>query len=80
MATAQDKFSALEGRIMQTIELVKRTRREKQIAEKEMFEARSQVARLERELEHLRRERDVVKNKVESLVAMLSELGEESLV
>src|SRR6266403_806945 len=50
MATAQDKFSALEGRIMQTIELVKRTRREKQIAEKEMFEARSQVARLEREL------------------------------
>ncbi|OLD57253.1 MAG: hypothetical protein DMG11_06690 [Acidobacteria bacterium] len=80
MATAQDKFSALEGRIMQTIELVKRTRREKQIAEKEMFEARSQVARLERELEHLRRERDVVKNKVESLVAMLSELGEESFV
>ena len=80
MATAQDKFSALEGRIMQTIELVKRTRREKQIAEKEMFEARSQVARLERELEHLRRERDVVKNKVESLVSMLSELGEESFV
>ena len=80
MATAQDKFLALEGRIMQTIELVKRTRREKQIAEKEMFEARSQVARLERELEHLRRERDVVKNKVESLVAMLSELGEESFV
>jgi len=28
----------------------------------------------------LRRERDVVKNKVESLVAMLSELGEESFV
>jgi chromosome segregation ATPase len=80
MSTAQDKFSALETRIMETIELVKKTRQEKQIAEKEMFAARSEVARLERELEQLRRERDVVKNRVESLVEMLSELGEESLV
>ncbi|HYR88692.1 MAG TPA: hypothetical protein VE422_31725 [Terriglobia bacterium] len=65
---------------MQTIELVNKTRREKQIAEEEMFAARSQVARLERELEQLRRERDLVKNKVESLVEMLSKLGEESFV
>jgi chromosome segregation ATPase len=80
MPTAQDKFSALEVRIMQTIELLKRTRQEKENAEREMLAARSQVARLEHELEQLRRERDVVKNKVESLVEILSELGEESLV
>ena len=80
MPTAQDKFLALEVRIMQTIELVKRTRQEKENAEKEMLAARSQVAHLEHELEQLRRERDVVRNKVESLVEILSELGEESLV
>ena len=38
------------------------------------------IAALERDLEQLRRERDLVKNKVESLVEMLSELTEETLV
>ena len=80
MPPASDKFSELETRIMRTIELVKTTRQEKDKAEKELLAARSQIKNLERELEQLRRERDLVKNKVESLLENLSELTEETLV
>ena len=80
MPSSSDKFSELESRIMRTIELVKTTRQEKDKAEKELFAARSQIRNLERELEQLRRERDLVKNKVESLLENLSELTEETLV
>jgi len=66
MAVAQDRFGELETRIARTIELVKTLRAE--------------VARLERENQELRHERDVVKNKIESLLDTLSELTEESLV
>ncbi len=75
-----DRFSELETRITRTIELVKTTRHEKESADKQLAAARSQIVRLERELEQLRRERDLVKNKVESLLENLSELTEESLV
>ena len=80
MTSAPDGFSELETRITRTIELVKSTRQEKENAEKQLAAARSQIVRLERELEQLRRERDLVKNKVESLLENLSELTEESLV
>ena len=63
---AVDKFSELEVRIIRTIELVKTTRQEN--------------ARLEREIQELRRERDLIKNKVESLLENLAALTEESLV
>ena len=75
-----DKFDELESRIARTVELVKTTRQEKAQAEKELVTARRQIAALEHALEQLRRERDVVKNKVESLLEMLSELAEETLV
>ena len=75
-----DRFSELETRITRTIELGKTTRHEKENAEKQLAVARSQIVRLERELEQLRRERDLVNNKVESLLENLSELTEESLV
>lgn len=80
MVSASDRFSELETRILRTIELVKTTRKEKEQAEKALVAARSQIAQLERELEQLRRERDLVKNKVESLLENLSELTEETLV
>ena len=80
MPSASDKFSELETRITRTIDLVKTTRQEKDKAERELMAARSQIKNLERELEQLRRERDLVKNKVESLLENLSELTEESLV
>jgi chromosome segregation ATPase len=77
---SSDKFSELETRITRTIEVVKTTRQEKDRAEKELLAARSQIKNLERELEQLRRERDLVKNKVESLLENLSELSEETVV
>ncbi len=70
---AADKFDKLEARIIQTIALLKTTRREKDLLEKEL-------AAVRRELTEFRRERAVVQGKVESLLETLSELSEESLV
>jgi chromosome segregation ATPase len=80
MTSATDNFSELEERILRAIELVKTTRQQKVKAEKELDVARNQIVTLERELEELRSERDLVKNKVESLLESLSELTEETLV
>jgi len=80
MATSTDKFEELEERIIRTIELVKATRLEKANAEKALAASRSEIKALEQELEQLRRERDLVKNKVESLLDSLAELTEGSVV
>ena len=80
MMSATDKFAELETRILRTIELVKTTRQEKDRAEEELNAARATVSRLEKEVEQLRRERDLVKNKVESLLETLTELTEEAVV
>ena len=80
MISVSDKFSELETQIARTIELVKTTRQEKESAEKELAVARTNIALLERELEHLRRDRDLVKNRIESLLETLSEVTEETVV
>ena len=80
MTSVSDKFSELETQIARTIELVKTTRQEKETAEKELAVARTNIALLERELEHLRRDRDLVKNRIESLLETLSEVTEETVV
>ena len=80
MPAASDKFSELETRIMRTVELVKTTREAKEKVERELLNARSQIKNLEHEIEQLRRERDLVKNKVESLLENLAELNEETFV
>jgi chromosome segregation ATPase len=80
MTSGLEKFAELETRILRTIELVKTTRLEKERAETELAGARATIARLEKELDQLRQERDVVKNKVESLLETLAELAEETVV
>jgi chromosome segregation ATPase len=80
MFSSSDKFAELETRILRTIELVKTTRQERDRVEIELKEARGAISRLEKEVEQLRRERDLVKNKVESLLENLSELTEEAVV
>jgi hypothetical protein len=80
MISSTDTFAELETRILKTIELVKSTRQERDRAETELTSARNQILRMEKELEQLRRERDLVKNKVETLLETLSELTEESVV
>jgi len=80
MFSSSDKFAELETRILRTIELVKTTRQERDRVDIELKEARGTISRLEKEVEQLRRERDLVKNKVESLLENLSELTEEAVV
>jgi chromosome segregation ATPase len=80
MTAGIDTFVELETRILKTIELVKTTRQERDRAEIELTNTRNQILRMEKELEQLRRERDLVKNKVETLLETLSELTEESVV
>ena len=80
MTTTFDKFDELEGRINRTVDLVKTTRQEKAAAERDLAAARSQIKMLERELEQLKQERDLIKNKVESMLDTLSELTEETVV
>jgi len=78
--TAVDKFVELEGRIARTIELVKETRREKAAVEKELAAAKRNLDRLELEVEDLKQERDVIRNRVEALLDKLLEVTEESVV
>ncbi len=73
MSTASDRFIELESKIFRTIEVVRTARQE-------LSASRAQVKALEREVEQLSRERDLIKNKVESLLETLSELTEESIV
>jgi chromosome segregation ATPase len=73
MISNPDQFAELETKIIRTIDLVKTTRQD-------LATARAQIKNLERELEQLRRERDLVKNKVETLLETLSELTEEPVV
>ena len=70
MPAAIDTFDELDNRISRTVELVRST-------QTELAGARAQISRLEREVGELRRERDVVKNRIESLLENLSELTEE---
>jgi chromosome segregation ATPase len=74
--TAADKFAELEDRIIRTIDLVKTTRKQKDAAERELTFAQKQIARLEEEIEGLKQERDLVKNRIEILLENLSEITE----
>jgi len=78
--SAADKFNELELRIARTVELVRTTRQERDAASRELELARKRIGELEHENEDLKRERELVKNKVESLLDNLSELTEEALV
>ena len=74
--TAAEKFAELEDRIVRTIELVKSTRKQKETVERELGFAQKQISRLQEEIEGLKQERHLVKNKVEILLENLNELTE----
>ena len=80
MASAVDKFDELEEQILRAIEVVKATQAEKETAEKQLTTAQARIERLERELDQLKNERDLVRIKVESLLETLSQLTGESVV
>jgi chromosome segregation ATPase len=91
MATAvvsADEFLALEHKVLQTVELIKKEREARAHAEAERNAAQAELAALReqmhthaesassatRELETLQRERDAVKQRVEAMLAQMDEL------
>jgi hypothetical protein len=81
LAVSADEFSALEGRILRAVELVKRERLARAAAEERAAQAETQlreqaplVEELRSELNALRAERDQVRQRVERLAAQFDAL------
>ena len=79
-----EKFSHLEDKIYRTIELTKTLRQEKESLEKELSLARRGIAstpketeRLERQVEQLLAERDMIRMKVEAMLDAVAALDPE---
>ena len=79
-----DEFQALEQKVLQTVELIKKEREARAVAESERDAARTEVASLreklatasgaQAEVESLNREREAVKVRVEKMLAQMDEL------
>ena len=77
-----DEFSALEGRVMRLVELLRTERGERARAEENaatlqqlLDEQGAQLSRTEDELRSQGRERDQVRGRVERLLKQLDEIG-----
>lgn len=82
-AIAADGFSALEQKIVRTVELLKSEREARATAERELALLRKSVEEqqhgaheIEAELKALRQERDTVRGRVEKLMKQLDALAE----
>ena len=79
-----DEFQALEQKVLQTVELIKKEREARAVAESERDAARTEAASLreklatassaQAEVESLNREREAVKLRVEKMLAQMDEL------
>ena len=79
-----EKFSHLEDKIYRTIELTKTLRQEKESLEKELSlmrrgkgSANGETERLERQVEQLLAERDMIRMKVEAMLDAVAALDPE---
>ena len=78
-----EKFSHLEDKIYRTIELTKTLRQEKENLEKELTLARRGISvpketeRLEKQVEQLLAERDLIRMKVEAMLDAVAALDPE---
>ena len=79
-ADVLEEFKNLEERIAQVLEVLQKTREEKNVAETGLTEAQQQIALLQKEIEALRAVRGVVRGRVESLIESISELSEKHIV
>jgi septal ring factor EnvC (AmiA/AmiB activator) len=82
-AIAADGFSALEQKIVRTVELLKSEREARAAAERELAQMRKRIEEeqhgareIEAELKALRHERDTVRARVERLMKQLDALAE----
>lgn len=78
LAVAVDTLAALEQRVVRAIELLNREREQRAEIEKELANVRAQLdaqhaqgATIQREIEELHRERDMVRTRVERLMSSL---------
>jgi hypothetical protein len=81
LAVSGDEFSALEERILRTVNLLKRERQTRAVAEERAAKAEAQlheqaplVEHLQKELNVMRAERDHVRQRVERLLSQLDAL------
>ena len=77
---ALEKFKALEDHISQVLDLLRKTRGERESAESALREARSRIKLLEKEISGLQKERTQVRGRVESLIESISDLNEKQIV
>lgn len=77
-----DSLASLEERIHRTVQVVAQLRQEKealiaerQAAQRDAAEARSQAARMSEELDALRTERKQVRSRIEKLLAQIDQLS-----
>jgi chromosome segregation ATPase len=77
---ALERFKALEERVGRILEALGQTRREKGVAENELADARRQIELLEKDLDGLRKERGVVRDRVKNLIESIAKLSEKQIV
>ena len=70
-----EKLDLLEGRLNQLIELFTRLKEEKGVLERSLIEKSGRVSDLELEVEALRQERDVIRERLGRLLEMIERLG-----
>ena len=82
--TGLEKFSHLEDKIYRTIELTKTLRQEKEVLERDVASTRRELhnlldekERLEKQVERLLSERDMVRMKVEAMLDAIAVLEPE---
>jgi hypothetical protein len=87
-AVSVDEFQALEQKVLQTVGLIKKEREARSAAEAERNAAQAELAALRermetqasssssavKELESLQREREIVKQRVEAMLAQMDEM------
>ena len=79
-----DEFLALEQKVLRAVDLIKKEREARATAEADLASARTEIADLQEkltaahaaqgEVEHLTREREVVRQRVEKMLAQMDEL------
>jgi chromosome segregation ATPase len=81
-AVATDDFAALEDRVLRTVELLKSERAARAAAEAKVSELHqsleaqtAELLRVESEVEAFKSERDLVRGRIERLLAQLDELA-----
>lgn len=82
MTNALDKFTELENKVYRVIELFRAAKLQKESLEKDIFKIKSQIEQMAAENERLRaemlehkKEKDLVKEKVESILQNLEKLS-----